>query len=145
MLWCRISALYVSLSFFPSSTRSQLALPSKSLCRLCILTTSQGAATAVEDGGVLAACIDHAHSLSSIPDALKAYEKLRRPRSERVQAAALTTGQYKVMPDGPAQQDRDLRMAQRMDKSNPRYKFWKAAGGVEWFYGYKFEKEVSGT
>ncbi|KAH6716333.1 hypothetical protein BKA61DRAFT_515910 [Leptodontidium sp. MPI-SDFR-AT-0119] len=102
-----------------------------------------GAATAVEDGGVLAACIDHAHSLSSIPDALKAYEKLRRPRSERVQAAALTTGQYKVMPDGPAQQDRDLRMAQRMDKSNPRYKFWKAAGGVEWFYGYKFEKEVN--
>ena len=49
------------------------------------------------------------------------------------------------MPDGPAQQKRDEKMAQRMDKANPKYEYWKAGGGLEWLYGYDFLKEVSFT
>src|SRR4051812_6858068 len=103
-----------------------------------ILTFRQGAATAVEDGAVLAECLSHATSTSDIPKALHAYEKIRRPRAELIQATALITGQYKAMPDGLAQVKRDERMAQRMDKANSRYEYWKAGGGLEWLYGYDF-------
>ncbi|KAG4432275.1 hypothetical protein IFR05_012242 [Cadophora sp. M221] len=102
-----------------------------------------GAASAVEDGAVLAECLSHAQSTSDIHKALQTYEKLRRPRAERIQATALITGQYKVMPDGLAQVMRDEKMAQRMDKANPRYEYWKAGGGLEWLYGYDFMKEVA--
>jgi salicylate hydroxylase len=64
-------------------------------------------------------------------------------RAERIQAAALVTGKYKVMPDGPEQQKRDQKMAQRMDPKNPKYEYWKAGGGLEWLYGYDFLKAVS--
>ncbi|KAH7356429.1 salicylate hydroxylase [Rhexocercosporidium sp. MPI-PUGE-AT-0058] len=101
-----------------------------------------GAATAVEDGAVLAECLSYAQSTSDIPKSLQTYEKIRRPRAERIQATALITGQYKVMADGPAQVKRDEKMAQRMDKANPRYEYWKAGGGLEWLYGYDFMKEV---
>ncbi|KAH7407955.1 hypothetical protein BKA64DRAFT_436061 [Cadophora sp. MPI-SDFR-AT-0126] len=104
-----------------------------------------GAATAVEDGGLLAECLSTTRQLSDIPQALKTYEKLRRPRAERIQATALITGQYKVMPDGPAQQQRDEKMAQRMDRANPKYEYWRAGGGLEWLYGYDFLYQVSLT
>lgn len=102
-----------------------------------------GAASAVEDGGVLSECISRARSVSDIPAALKSYEKIRKPRAERIQAAALLTGQYKVMPDGPEQKKRDEKMAQRMDPRNPRHEYWKAGGGLEWLYEYDFRKAVS--
>ncbi|PVH69102.1 FAD/NAD(P)-binding domain-containing protein [Cadophora sp. DSE1049] len=101
-----------------------------------------GAATAVEDGAILAECLSHTHFKTDIPQALKTYENLRRPRAERIQATALITGQYKVMPDGPAQQKRDEKMKQRMDRGNPKYEYWKAGGGLEWLYGYDFLKEA---
>jgi salicylate hydroxylase len=44
------------------------------------------------------------------------------------------------MPDGPEQQKRDQKMAQRMDPKNPKYEYWKAGGGLEWLYGYDFVK-----
>ncbi|KAJ5051473.1 uncharacterized protein L3040_001250 [Drepanopeziza brunnea f. sp. 'multigermtubi'] len=97
-----------------------------------------GAASAVEDGAVLAECISQAKLVSDIPAALKAYERIRKPRAERIQAMALLTGQYKVMPDGPEQRRRDKKMAQRMDKNNPKYEYWKAGGGLEWLYDYDF-------
>lgn len=101
-----------------------------------------GAASAVEDGGVLAECLSRAKSKADIPTALKAYEKIRKPRAERIQGAALVTGQYKIMPDGPEQRKRDQRMALRMDVKNPKYEYWKAGGGLEWLYGYDFATVV---
>lgn len=129
MQWFRISVLCVFLS--------------KALFLKSYVDFEQGAATAVEDGAVLAECLSHAQFTSDIPKLLQTYEKIRRPRVERIQATALITGQYKVMPDGPAQVKRDEKMAQRMDKANPRYEYWKAGGGLEWLYGYDFMKEVS--
>lgn len=108
-----------------------------------ILTCNQGAASAVEDGGVLAQSLDRVSSASDIPAALRAYERIRKSRSERIQAAALVAGKYKVMVDGPEQRKRDQRMAERIDPRNPKHDFWRAGGGLEWLYGYNFLKAVS--
>ncbi|CZR52464.1 uncharacterized protein PAC_02341 [Phialocephala subalpina] len=97
-----------------------------------------GAASAVEDGGVLAECLARAKSSSDIPTALRAYERIRKPRAERIQAAALVTGQYKIMADGLEQRKRDQKMVERMDPKHPKYEYWKAGGGLEWLYGYDF-------
>jgi salicylate hydroxylase len=78
----------------------------------------------------------HAFSVSDIPAALRAYESLRKQRAEKIQAAALVTGKYKVMPDGPEQRKRDQKMAERMDVNNPRHAYWRAGGGLDWLYGY---------
>jgi salicylate hydroxylase len=43
-----------------------------------------GAASAVEDGGVLAECLSRAKSVSDIPRALQTYEKTRKTRTERI-------------------------------------------------------------
>ncbi|KAF8851417.1 FAD/NAD(P)-binding domain-containing protein [Acephala macrosclerotiorum] len=98
-----------------------------------------GAASAVEDGGVLAECLAHAKSIADIPRALRAYQKIRKPRAERIQAAALVTGQYKIMADGSEQRKRDQRMVERMDPKHPKYEYWRAGGGLEWLYGYDFK------
>lgn len=103
----------------------------------------QGAATAVEDGGVLAQCLARVKSTTEIPAALHAYERIRKPRAERIQAAALVAGQYKVIADGLFQQKRDRKMAERMDVTNPQYEYWKAGGGLEWLYEYDFAQAVS--
>lgn len=103
-----------------------------------------GAATAVEDAGVLSLLLSPTHcpSAAQIPTALKKYEMLRKPRTAKIQAAALVAGKYKAMPDGADQEERDRKMRERMDPHNPKYEFWRAAGGLAWLYDYDFAKEV---
>lgn len=51
--------------------------------------SASGGNSAIEDGGVLAQCIDWAHSAGRpISDATEAYEKIRKPRVERMQEAS---------------------------------------------------------
>ncbi|KAF1964613.1 FAD/NAD(P)-binding domain-containing protein [Bimuria novae-zelandiae CBS 107.79] len=102
-----------------------------------------GAATAVEDGGVLASCLARAKSLEDIPLALAAYQKIRKGRAEQIQEAALNTGLYKALDDGTEQRERDLKMAERMDPSHPKYSAWKAGAGLDWLYAYDFMEAVS--
>lgn len=95
-----------------------------------------GAATAVEDGGVLVECLGRARSPDDIPLALSAYQKIRKPRAEQIQSAALATGIYKALKDGTEQRQRDRKMAERMDPGNPKHESWKAGGGLDWLYAY---------
>ncbi|KAH8800259.1 hypothetical protein F5884DRAFT_862973 [Xylogone sp. PMI_703] len=97
-----------------------------------------GAASAVEDAGVLAECIRYARSAEDIPLVLSAYQRIRKPRAENIQVAALTTGIYKSLKDGPEQRERDRKMAERMDVDHPKYEAWKAGGGLDWLYAYNF-------
>lgn len=55
----------------------------------------------------------------------------------------MVAGIYKSMPDGPEQRKRDRKMAARMDRKNPKYEFWRAGGGLNWLYGYRFLESVS--
>jgi salicylate hydroxylase len=61
---------------------------------------AQGAAQAIESAAALPGC-----------ESFEMYEAARRPRAERVAAASTTGGYDYHLPDGPAQQRRDERIA----------------------------------
>ncbi|MFC9503758.1 FAD-dependent monooxygenase [Streptomyces sp. NPDC057002] len=66
---------------------------------------AQGAAQAMEDAAVLAACL--AGRPADPTAALRRYEDIRRPRATRVQQMSRSRAQSNHLPDGPAQQARD--------------------------------------
>ena len=78
-------------------------------CHAMLPFMAQGAAQAIEDGATLAACLSQAGS--DIPDALRRYERLRIPRTSRLQAMSANNKTRFHLPDGPEQRERDTRMA----------------------------------
>ncbi len=66
----------------------------------------QGAAQAVEDAAALAACLASADR-GSVPDALRRYEEIRRPRASRLQLMSRGRELQNHLPDGPEQRERD--------------------------------------
>jgi salicylate hydroxylase len=70
----------------------------------------QGAAQAIEDAFVLAACLQHADRASA-PRALQRYEQIRRPRASQVQVMSRGREVRNHLPDGPEQQQRDAEFA----------------------------------
>ena len=79
---------------------------------------AQGAAQAVEDGATLAACLTTA-AAPGIEAALDRYQRLRLPRTSRLQAMSAANKTRFHLPDGPDQRDRDAQMA---------------AGGTDWSF-----------
>ncbi|EEP76553.1 conserved hypothetical protein [Uncinocarpus reesii 1704] len=71
---------------------------------------AQGAATAIEDGAALGECLDRAKSARDIPRLLYAFEAIRKPRCERIQAGARENGHIWHFADGPEQIARDRAM-----------------------------------
>jgi salicylate hydroxylase len=71
---------------------------------------AQGAAQAIEDAAVLAACLSGAGG-GDVPSALVRYETIRRGRTARVQELSRTNARRFHLPDGPEQQTRDAEMA----------------------------------
>lgn len=74
---------------------------------------------------------------------LRAYEKLRKPRTEKIKQAAEASGNYKILEEGPAQQRRDKGFAKRLDKSSPLYEAHRGYAHVNWLYGYDVFESVS--
>ena len=71
---------------------------------------ARGAAQAVEDVAVLAACLRGA-TCDDAPAALQRYEALRRPRASEVQRMSRGRELRNHLPDGPEQQQRDAELA----------------------------------
>jgi salicylate hydroxylase len=71
---------------------------------------AQGAAQAVEDAYVLAACLKRADTTTA-PQALQRYEAIRRPRASQVQLMSRGREQRNHLPDGPEQVQRDAELA----------------------------------
>ena len=71
---------------------------------------AQGAAQAVEDAVVLAACLRDADP-GSAPAALQRYESIRRPRASQVQRMSRGRELRNHLADGPEQQQRDREFA----------------------------------
>jgi salicylate hydroxylase len=71
---------------------------------------AQGAAQAVEDAVVLAACLRDADP-GSVPAALQRYESIRRPRASQVQRMSRGRELRNHLADGPEQQQRDREFA----------------------------------
>jgi len=70
----------------------------------------QGAAQAIEDALVLAACLK-ATDRRSAPQALRRYEQIRRPRASQVQLMSRGREVRNHLPDGPEQAQRDAQFA----------------------------------
>ena len=88
---------------------------------------AQGAAQAIEDGAVLAACLAK-NDGRNISEALRSYEVLRLPRASRVQAASKENKTRFHLPDGPEQRERDARLGNASTDW-----FLKA---IAWVYGH---------
>jgi salicylate hydroxylase len=78
-------------------------------CHAMLPFMAQGAAQAIEDGATLAACL--AQAGSDIPGALRRYQRLRIPRTSRLQAMSADNKERFHLPDGPQQRARDAQMA----------------------------------
>ncbi len=72
---------------------------------------AQGAAQAVEDAVVLAACLQGA-TRDTAAAALQRYESIRHPRASQVQLMSRGREVRNHLPDGPEQQQRDAELAQ---------------------------------
>jgi salicylate hydroxylase len=101
---------------------------------------AQGAAQAIEDAIVLAACVEGVDS-SGVAGALQRYEQLRTERAADVQESSRTAALSYYLPDGDEQRERDALYATLHDKQpwGHRQALWehdvrddlaRAAGGV---------------
>ena len=105
-------------------------------CHAMLPFWAQGAAQAIEDGAVLAACLAKIGG-TDISQALRLYETLRLPQASRVQAASKQNKTRFHLPDGPQQRERD---AQLSDASTDW--FLKA---IAWVYGHDAEALADAT
>jgi 2-polyprenyl-6-methoxyphenol hydroxylase-like FAD-dependent oxidoreductase len=93
-------------------------------CHPMLPFMAQGAAQAIEDGATLTACLTQAGP--DIGEALRRYERLRLPRTSRLQALSAANKTRLHLPDGPQQQARDAQLA--TGSTN-----W-SVGTVAWIY-----------
>jgi salicylate hydroxylase len=77
-------------------------------CHPMLPFMAQGAAQALEDGVSLTACLT---KIGDVSAALSHYEKMRLPRTSRMQGMSAANKTRFHLPDGPAQQERDAKMA----------------------------------
>jgi salicylate hydroxylase len=87
-------------------------------CHPMLPYMAQGAAQAIEDGATLARCL--AEESADVELALQRYETIRIPRTSHIQAMARRNATVFHLPDGPAQQERDSKMALRREKVKAR-------------------------
>lgn len=99
-------------------------------CHPMLPFLAQGAAQAIEDGCVLAACLKT--GAADIVAALARYEALRRPRTAKIQLIARGNMTRNHLPDGPEQQARDARMLAGDAE-------W-SIGATAWIYDYDAAK-----
>ena len=73
-------------------------------CHPMVPFLAQGAGMAIEDGAVLARCLERE---PAVEDALRRYEQVRLPRTARLQAGSWKNCTVYHLPDGPEQRARD--------------------------------------
>ena len=96
-------------------------------CHPMLPFKAQGAAQAIEDGAVIAACLADVDA-ADVATALRRYEALRLARTARVQGDSEANKTRHHLPDGPAQEARDAEMARGGTDFS--------AEAVAWLYGY---------
>jgi salicylate hydroxylase len=99
-------------------------------CHAMLPFMAQGAAQAIEDGATLSACLSNIEG-RHVPEALRRYERLRLPRTSRVQSLSEENKRRFHLPDGPAQVARDAEMARGTTD-------WSVSA-VAWLYGHDAE------
>jgi salicylate hydroxylase len=105
-------------------------------CHAMLPFLAQGAAQAMEDGVTLATLLSNLDS-PAIPEALRVYGSVRRPRVTRVQHMASDNKARLHMPDGPAQRARDAELAS--GTTDIFFSAW------DWLYQYNPEAALTQT
>jgi salicylate hydroxylase len=95
-------------------------------CHPMLPFIAQGAAQAIEDGATLTACLSGAGP--DVGEALGRYQRLRLPRTARLQALSAANKTRLHLSDGPRQQARDAELATGTTD-------W-SVGTVAWIYGH---------
>ncbi|KAF2019220.1 FAD/NAD(P)-binding domain-containing protein [Aaosphaeria arxii CBS 175.79] len=72
--------------------------------------SSWGGGMALEDGAVLAECLERAGHLKDISGALNMFQMIRQPRCTRVQEWSARKGRRATLPDGSEQMERDTNL-----------------------------------
>lgn len=93
---------------------------------------AQGANQAIEDAVVLARCLQEA-TPATVPQALRTYEELRKPRTATVHRRSRENARVFHHADGDAQQSRDREFGATLDLRSQ-----------EWLYGFDAELAVTG-
>lgn len=88
---------------------------------------AQGAAQAIEDALVLAACLRESEA-QTVPESLQRYEAIRRPRATEVQQMSRGREIRNHLPDGAEQQERDA-----------GFKNGDPLRQSAWLYGYELQ------
>jgi salicylate hydroxylase len=98
-------------------------------CHPMLPFMAQGASQAIEDGATLAVCL--ADAGRGVAEALRRYERLRKPRTARVQGLSAENKRRFHLPDGPEQEARDAELARGTTD-------WSLEA-VRWLYGHDAE------
>jgi salicylate hydroxylase len=86
--------------------------------------SGMGAAQCIEDSACLSKRIDRAHSMDDLPQMLRAFETIRRPRVEYIVKRSSNNSQLWHLPDGEQQRERDAIMAQMSNIVLPTKDVW---------------------
>ncbi|EJD00227.1 FAD/NAD-binding domain-containing protein [Fomitiporia mediterranea MF3/22] len=84
-------------------------------CHPMLPYKAQGAAVALEDSAVLGALLSRLSDISDLSQSLRTYEHLRKGRATKIQKDSRDNQYIFHLPDGPAQQARDLKLRAAME------------------------------
>jgi salicylate hydroxylase len=105
---------------------------------------SQGAAIAIEDGAALATVLSLIEDSSSLPFALRVWEKERLQRASQMQEASKLNSIILHFPDGPEQEARDKSMEAEVEGRHflVSANQWSDPVTQWWAYGYDAEEAM---
>ena len=107
-------------------------------CHPMLPYLAQGANSSIEDGGVLGRILSYVNNKEQLPWAIELYEKVRKPRSDRIVRETFHQRDAFHLPDGPEQQARDEVFASQLGQEISM-KFpsrWTCPQVQPWLYGY---------
>ena len=113
-------------------------------CHPMLPYLAQGANSALEDGAVLGALLQHVMRKDQLPHAVRVFEKVRKARSEAIARETFLQRHQFHMPDGPEQEERDQIFASQLGKEIGG-KFpsrWTCPEVQPWLYGYDAYREA---
>ncbi|MCJ1310762.1 hypothetical protein MMC25_004429 [Agyrium rufum] len=110
-------------------------------CHATLPYLAQGAAMAIEDGEVLGLLFERLKKKSQIPELVRTFEQLRKPRATAMVNGSKAQRGIFHMHDGPAQMQRDAQMLTGIPVSgNPNR--WADPDFQEWLFGYDADAAV---
>ncbi|PNS14039.1 Kynurenine 3-monooxygenase [Sphaceloma murrayae] len=112
-------------------------------CHPMLPYMAQGAGSALEDGATLGVLLSRVSARGDLPEALKLYETLRKPRSAALQKGSMRQRHINHLPDGDEQRRRDDILLDQVEEPRPGNPFyWIDPNEQASIYGYDVYEEL---